>query len=494
MCYPFPRVFSAPQLDVNSGTPLYRQLFESLRQSIDSGDLEKGSKLPATRELAGLLGLNRATIAAAYSLLESDGYISGHVGRGSFVTGGARRTLDWNALLAEQVLSAPAQAPPEAISFETSRPSERLFPMDAFRETCREVLDSPGAASILQLGSPLGFGPLRQHLMDAARAEGVLGSGDDLIVTSGCQQGLDLLQRVLIRPGDRVALEDPVYPGIRNLFQISGAQVTGIPVGPVGFDLAALERILDRDETRLLVVTPNFQNPTGATMPSHERTALLQLAHAAGVVVVENDIYGELRYHGDPEPPLKRLDTSGSTVLLRSFSKIAFPGLRVGWVIGPAPLIARMAEVKQLSDLHTDQLSQAILLRFRESGRLAAHLRRMLEAGVKRLHAVLDACERHLPEGSTFSRPQGGMNLWVRLPAPLDAGELLGRAQREGVTYLPGKFFTVSRPDPGGFRLSFAGLPPEQIRRGLSLLGEVFSAELEGMRTRRSAAPAPALV
>jgi 2-aminoadipate transaminase len=221
---------------------------------------------------------------------------------------------------------------------------------------------------------------------------------------------------------------------------------------------------------------------------------ILAQARQAGVVVVENDIYGELRYEGEPVPPLKELDQTGDTILLRSFSKVAFPGLRVGWVTGPRALIARLAEAKQLADLHTDQLSQALLLRFAESGRLASHKNRILAAGAERLAAVLAACERSLPPTTRFTRPQGGMNLWVRLPEPLDAAELLARAERENVAYVPGKYFEVTHHELGSLRLSFAGLAPEKIRAGVAILGEVFSSELERVRAQRRYDPAPAMV
>ncbi|MBI4875998.1 MAG: PLP-dependent aminotransferase family protein [Acidobacteria bacterium] len=484
------------QLDPQSETPLYRQLFDLIRDQIESGTLARGERLPPTRELAVQLGLNRTTVSAAYERLETDRLIQGHVGRGSFVRGPEPRiALAWEQVLAEdEGLRLAGAAPEAAISFATSRPSERLFPLDDFRLTCAEVLASSRAAQILQLGSPAGYAPLREHLAEGARSEGAARAGDDVVVTSGCQQGLDLLQRVLVRPGDTVIVEDPVYPGLRTLFQHSGAHLAGIPVGPSGIDIDALERAMAAHPPRLVVVTPNFQNPTGATMPLDSRLALLRLARQARAVLAENDIYGGLRYAGERVPTIKELDDTGDTVLLRSFSKIAFPGLRVGWVVAPHPLAARLAEAKQWTDLHTDQLSQAILLRFAESGRLAAHHARIVAAGAERLHAVLEACERRLPAGSRFSRPQGGMNLWVRLPEPLDAGELLGRAQREGVSYLPGRFFAVSRHEPGGLRLSFAGLEPAEIRKGVAVLGEVFADEMDRVRRTGRPGPAPAMV
>ena len=462
-------------LDAHSESPLYRQLFDRIRSLIETGVLEDGERLPATRELAGSLGLNRTTVSAAYELLESEGLLKGHVGRGSFV-------------------SAPKSKPAPPISFATSRPSELLFPLDEFRATCTEVIQSDEAQSILQLGCPSGYSPLRQFLYDEARAEGVARPSDDILITSGCQQAFDLLQRALISNGETVLLEDPVYPGLRNAFQRGGARLVGIPVGPEGVDLDQLARAVARERPSLLVVTPNFQNPTGATLPLAGRQSLLRIAARAGVTVVENDIYGDLRYEGEHVEPVKKLDGSGATILLRSFSKLAFPGLRVGWVIGPRPLIDKLTEAKQWSDLHTDQLSQAVLLRFAESGRLKAHRQKMLAAGHERLQAALSACRKYLPPGSTFTKPAGGMNLWVRLPEQLDAGELLVRAEREGVTYLPGKFFGVGKIESGSLRISFAGLAPDKIEAGIAILGRIFGSELERVQDYAKLRPATALV
>jgi 2-aminoadipate transaminase len=256
----------------------------------------------------------------------------------------------------------------------------------------------------------------------------------------------------------------------------------------------ALGRLLEKEHPRLLVVTPNFQNPTGSTMPLEARKAVLALARRAGVVIVEDDLYGELRYHGVEVPSIKRLDTSGDAILLGSFSKVAFPGLRVGWAIGPRHFIARLTEAKEASDLHSDQLSQAVLLRFAESGRLDAHRRKMLPAGAERLKTILSACAKELPKGSRFTRPEGGMSVWVSLPEPLDSSDLALRAERENVGYLPGRYFAVSRPQTDSLRLSFASLAPEQIRAGLAVLGKIFRAELDRARQAHRDDPAPAMV
>jgi 2-aminoadipate transaminase len=461
-------------LNADGKTPLFRQLHTQIKELIESGVVAKGSRLPATRELAGQIGLNRTTVSAAYALLESEGLITGHVGRGSFVAGASSAT-------------------PAAASFSRSRPSELLFPLEEFRKTCSEVIASAEAASILQLGSPSGYPPLRKYLLEQAREEGVARESDEIIITSGCQQAFDLLQRA-IPPAATVLIEDPVYAGARNVFERAGVRLIGIPVGRDGMDLEALERAIVREQAEFVCVTPNFQNPTGASMPLAARENLLRITQSARVTIIENDIYGALRYEGEPIPAVKRLDDTGSTILLRSFSKVAFPGLRVGWVIAPRPLIERLTEAKQWSDLHTDQLSQAVLLRFAESGRLERHRQRMLVAGGERLQAALGACAAYLPAGTRFTRPRGGMNLWVELPGPLDAAELLPRAEREGVTYLPGRFFAVSRPQPNALRISFAGMTPDEIRAGIAALGRIFREELERVRAHVPAVEAAALV
>lgn len=479
-----------PPIDLNheSDTPLYRQLYEQIVAAISSGKLARGERLPATRELASSIGLARASVENAYKLLEADGLIKGHVGRGSFVEG----KLDWDALIPSE--EAPPAGTTAIVSFAASRPSELEFPLDEFRATCREVIDSKQAVHILQLGPASGYGPLRKFLLDYLRGRGVAGPDDDILITSGVQQAFDLIQRVLASRGETVLMEDPVYPGLRNAFLRGGARVVGLPMSDEGVEIDSLGKILEREHPRLMVLTPNFQNPTGATIPLDARKEILAMAQRAGVVVVENDLYGALRYSGADVTPIKQLDSSGDTILLGSFSKIAFPGLRVGWAIGPRQFIAGLTEAKEASDLHSDQLSQAVLLRFAESGRLEAHLQKMLKAGAARLAACLEGCAKELPQGSDYTRPEGGMNVWVKLPEPLDAAELAVRAARENVGYLPGKYFAVSRPHTNALRLSFAGIEPHKISWGMQVLGMLFRSENTRIEKARRAEPAPALV
>lgn len=459
-----------PELRPDSEVPLYRQLYESIRQSIEMGSFRRGDRVPPTRELAQTLGVNRATVAAAYDLLEADGLIRGHVGRGSYVQAPEPRR---------------SSASTATISFATSRPSEDLFPLDEFRQTAAEVLADPQLAALLQLGAPAGLAPLRRYLLEKANAP-----NEEVLITSGCQQALDLTQRVFAPPASTVIVEDPTYGGLKSVFERQGVRLVGLPVGSHGIDPVDLERSLERERPRLVLLTPNFQNPTGATLPIDARRRIGELITRAGVPLIEIDIYRDLRYAGAALPSIKSLAPDADVLLLGSFSKIAFPGLRTGWMIGPRSLITRLTEAKQWSDLHSDQLSQAILLRFAESGRLERHLKKMLAANQRCLEAAIETSERELPEGSVITRPQGGMNLWITLPEPLDAAELLPLAQREGVAYLPGRHFAVDRRADRSLRLSFAGVSPEQIRAGITILGRVARSELARRSFEREAAPA----
>jgi DNA-binding transcriptional MocR family regulator len=474
--------------DPVSSTPIYRQLSQRLAGWIHDGTLPDGTRLLPTRELAGLLGLNRTTVAAAYEALEADGLLKAHVGRGSYVCapGHRFRSFDWAArfrasLPAVQTIAA---ADPDAVNFLSWRSEPAPWAIEALRRAATEVLSGP----ILQLGPAEGYSPLREYLWSRMAAEGHARPEDDLLITSGCQQGLDLVAKVLVAPGDTVLVEDPVYPGARDLFLAAGVQVRGLAVGPWGISTTELEQELTRSRPGLLVVTPNFQNPTGATLPLEARREVLRLAARFQVPIVENDVYAGLRYRGEDLPSLKSLDPEGLVIYLRSFSKAAFPGLRVGWCVAPQSVVRRLAAAKQLTDLHTDQLSQAVLHRLAVEGVLHRHLENLRAAGTTSLEAALDAVSPLV-----LARPDGGAHLWLRLPEPLDASELLVRARDHQVVFIPGRYFAVSRSHAGALRLTFAGLAPDQVRRGLAILTGLI-ATLAPAAQDRSEGGVPALV
>jgi 2-aminoadipate transaminase len=488
-------------LQPESHIPLYVQLRDQLRALVHSGELRSGDRIPASRELAGQLGVHRTTVANAYAELESEGLIQGHVGRGTFIcrvpvkqfsppprpngNGGAMR---WEALFAdergEEGLSRMMPVVPQgAIGFTSARPSDELFPVTEFRRCCNAVLRTEGRR-ILQLGSTDGYEPLKRVVMNMLREQGLNVSSEQLLITDGCQQAIDLVCKAFLRPGDSVALENPAYPGAIAI--LAGARVRTLAVavetdpartGHVGLDIDGLETVLMQNRVKFLFVTPDFHNPTGTALPVGERRRLLEIASRYQVPVIEDGIYARIRLRGSAVPSLKELDRSGNVIRIDSFSKIAFPGLRVGWCIGPESVIERLRLVKQSTDLHTDQLAQATLAEFIRRGYLARHLAKTLKVYRNRLAAMEEALEKHMPEQTRWTRPEGGMSIWVSLPPGFDSAEFLIHARERGVLFVPGRYFYLQHPQPNTLRLGFASEDEKRIARGIETLGELLKVE-----------------
>jgi 2-aminoadipate transaminase len=493
------------QLQPQSHVPLYIQLRDQLRALVHTGELRPGDRIPASRELATQLGVHRTTVANAYAELESEGLIQGHVGRGTFIRGttaplkftpapagiaaGANGGVRWESLFAdergEEALSRLLDAAPNGgVSFVVARPAEEVFPVEEIRQCCNVVLRRDGAR-ILQLGPTDGYAPLKEVLLSWLRSEGLAVKDENLLITDGCQQALDLLCKAFLRPGDSVLLENPTYPGSIAIFAGARVRCLGVPVhtgsdpGSVpGVDIGALEATLMQNRVKLMVLTPDFQNPTGTTLPVAARRRLLELAARHQVPIVEDHIYARLRTSGEKVPSLKHLDRANVVIQVDSFSKVAFPGLRVGWCIAPEKVIERLRLVKQTTDLHTDQLAQAALAEFTKRGWLERHLARTRKLYARRLGVMQQALARYMPEGVRWTRPEGGMCVWVELPLGFDASELLIHVREKGVLFAPGRYFYFQHPQPNTLRLGFAGLDEPQITRGIATLGQLLVVEM----------------
>jgi len=508
-------------LQPESHVPLYIQLRDQVRALVNTGDLRPGDRIPASRELAVQLGVHRTTVANAYAELESEGLISGHVGRGTFVLGemngkksqpishppALNGNLRWESLFADErgdeVLSRMCQAEPRGvISFVLARPATEFFPVEDLRN-CSNVVWRKEGPEILQFGSADGYPGLKQALVSMLRGEGYKCADENLLITDGCQQALDLLCKAFLRPGDTVLIENPTYPGTLAVLAGARVRVLGAPVktesGPgtiPGVDVSAMEFVLMQNRVKMIILTPDFHNPTGTTMPVSERRRVLELAARFQVPVVEDHIYARLRARGERVPSLKQLDSSNLVIQIDSFSKIAFPGLRVGWMIAPANVIERLRLVRQATDLHTDQLAQAILAEYMRRGLLSGHLERTRKAYCLRLAALEQALARHMPHGTKWTRPEGGMCVWVDLPPGFDASELLIHVRERGVLFSPGRYFYLQNPMPTALRLGFTGLNEREIARGIATLSDVLRIEMRKRQrgARRAEMPRMALV
>lgn len=497
-------------LDSGLDKPLYAQIRDQIRERIKSGVLKPGDRLEPSRELARRLGVHRTTVGNAYADLEAEGLIQGTVGRGTFVSplaatlrnsaSPARRAAHdffWTSFLTQEqqddslgrLMASASQ--PDVISFASARSSDELSPVDLVRRAMDEVFRREGA-KMLHYGSSDGYPPLKSFLQARLGRDGIPVELEEILITHGCQQSLDLVRRTLVASGDAVVCENPTYTGLWHVFESPGVRLIGVPMTMEGMDLDFLEAVLDQNKVKLILASPNFQNPTGRTMPLANRKRLLELATRFQVPVVEDDIYGALRYVGRELPPLKSLDAAGLVIYLSSFSKVGFPGLRVGWVVASRRVIERLRWAKQRADLHTNLLGQALLEAFGRRGWLDKLIRRSRKVYERKLGVLRRIAERYFPPEAKVSYPEGGMSVWVELPAGLDAAELLVKAQDRRVIFAPSRYFYFQNPRHNAFRLCFTALTDEQIETGVRILGELLKAEVRKGKTGKKGAPAGA--
>ena len=360
---------------------------------------------------------------------------------------------------------------PGVISFAGGLPAPELFDASGLRAAFAAVLSGPAAGRALQYSTTEGDPALRSALAARLTDRGLATTAEQLLVTSGSQQALTLVATVLLEPGDAVLVEEPSYLAALQAFQLAGAQVVPVPCDDHGLDPDAVAALAARHGARLLYTVPTFQNPTGRTLPLARRTALVEVAARAGLWVIEDDPYGELRYAGEPEPALASLPGAEDRVLaLSTLSKVAAPGLRIGWVRAPETLRRPLTVAKQAADLHSSTVDQAAAARWLAVVDLEAHLRVLREAYGARRDALLGGLAAALPPGSVHNRPEGGMFVWARLPDGWDADRLLRRALERDVAFVPGAPFFAGPPDRATLRLSFTTHPPAEIAEGLRRL------------------------
>jgi GntR family transcriptional regulator/MocR family aminotransferase len=486
-------------VDLSSDVPVYRQIADGVRAAALDGRLDSGRRLPPTRDLARQLGVNRNTVVAAYDLLAADGVVRSHTGRGTYLVVGSASasappsplgSAAWFTGFSRAVegpgvgglLSAYSAAIwSDGISFAGSYPARDLMPVDKFRRALTDVLARDGA-DLLSYGPTAGHGALRESVAREMRRNGSKVSADGIVVTNGSQQGLDLVFRALLDRGDPVVLEEPTYTGALSVLHSLGARLVGVPVDEDGIRPDLLAVALERHRPRVVYLQPTFHNPTTAVMGEGRRREVLSLASRHRCVVVEDDWAGDLRLEGTNLPTLHALDTDGRVVYVSTFSKKLIPGLRIGWVAAPAPVLDRLVTLKQIEDCGTSPVLQAALHAFLEGGGLEAHLARVRPAYRERRDAMVAALERHFPEGASWTVPAGGLFLWVTLAAGFDSGELLALARERGVLFNRGDLFHVEGGGRNFLRLSYAAVPRDRIEAGIEALGKLVKERWPGAR------------
>jgi len=474
-------------LDTDSEIPLYRQVESFLRLQIQSGSMPAGTRLPATRQLAEELGISRITVKNAYAELESDGWIGGREGSGTFVMDGGRLTtaggepsgIPWPLWQMElppadaKEADGPAaeRVHPHPISF-TGVGDPRYFPLQDFYKALRKVIRRDGIEALEYGEFKGGYQPLRETIAQVLTSQGIQTRPGNVLITTGSQQALALACRVLLNPGDTVLVEKPTYNFALELFRSMGSEIVGIPVDENGMITEVLEGFLQKFHPRLVYTIPNFQNPTGCCLSSPRRRQLLAVADRYNIPLLEDDFAGDLRFEGRALPAIKALDPGGRVIYTGTFSKMLMPGLRMGFLVADGPVYASLVRCKRVHDLTSSTLVQRTLNEYVTVGRYQRHVRRSCRIYRKRRDAMLAAIREFLPEGIAVNPPQGGLFIWLRLPDGISSQDLLLSASVEGVEFAPGtRFF----PDPADgkpyLRLNFATRTEEEILIGIRRLG-----------------------
>ena len=395
----------------------------------------------------------------------------------------SQRTQRMKASAIRELLKVTEQ--PDIISFGGGFPAPDVFPVEEFKKACNYVLEHKGAEA-LQYGGTDGYVPLREMILRHSINLGINVNIGNILITSGSQQALDLLGKIFINRGDRILVESPTYLGALQAWNAYGAEYITVPVDEYGMITEKLEEAL-RIGPKFIYVLPNFQNPTGTTLSLERRKKLIQLADRYGVPIVEDDPYGQLRYEGEDLPAVELLDSqmrvqngtyTGNVIYLSTFSKILSPGLRLAWVIAPDGVIGKLGLAKQGCDLHTSTFNQIVAHEVGQHGFIDRHIMVIKKVYHERRNVMLDSLEEHMPEGVKWTRPQGGLFLWLTLPEQFDTTDMLPEVIQEKVAYVPGEFFHPDGSGKNTMRLNFSFCSPEQINEGIARLGKAFKKKL----------------
>ncbi len=477
--------------------PLYRKVQDQLVGAILRGSMPAGSRLPSVRGLAKDLGVSRVTVETAYEALEAQGLIEARARSGTYVTGFLGQpaahagvapglSLPWEARLApcanparermlNQVFRGVCVEGTIPLAWGAGDPA--LFPVEPFRLIINRILRRSGGAA-LGPEETQGHRGLREAFAAYLRKLDVPATADTIVVTSGSQQAIDLVVSALVQPGDRVAVEDPTWPGALGALEAAGARMIGIPVDEHGMRMDALERALGEGDVRLVYTVPTYQNPTGAVMPASRRRELVRLARRHGLPVLEDDALREVRFGSPLPPPLAALDPSGNVIYVGSFSKSLMPAARLGYLVAPPALVRWTVERKRSRDLFCSPLLQRAMAAYLESGEAVRHWKRISRVYAQRQRVMADALARHFPAGAKWRRPAGGPVLWVRVPDAISVRALFEDAMRAGVSFAPGEAFFVTPADQPWIRLNFAALDEKRIALGVEKLGALLHAAL----------------
>ncbi|MBR6755689.1 MAG: PLP-dependent aminotransferase family protein [Peptococcaceae bacterium] len=366
---------------------------------------------------------------------------------------------------------------PDMISFGGGLPSEESFPVEDLKNIINDITADLNGG-VLQYGVTEGYLPLREEIVKLMASKGVQISVDEVLVTAGSQQGLDLIAKAFIDKGDKIIVESPTYLAALQAFRMYEAEFIEAPLDEDGVIPAELDRILATEKVKLIYLIPTFQNPSGRTISAERRKELMEVIRKYDVVLIEDDPYGDLKYTDDIYPTMKSMDTTGQVLYFGSFSKIIAPGFRVGYSIASAPILSKMVEGKQSCDLHVSIFSQMVIAEYLKRGLLPEHLQVINAQYKEKRDLMLASLEEHMPDGVTWTHPEGGLFLWLELPAGMSSNELLPEAVNQKVAYVCGDSFYAAGEPKNAMRINFSNATKENIVKGIITLAEVIKNKM----------------
>lgn len=474
-------------IERNSPVPLFRQIYKSIATLINTKALLPGDRLPSSRKLAQHLELDRTTVYRAYEELWANGYINSKPGSYSVVNQVFPQPMDSEAQLKTEInwadkieaalesVSEKQAVPENCIDFKSLSPDPKIIPAASFRKALNHVMYNSGSY-LLQYQTNTGYPPLLKYISRRLKQHKIRVCKNELITTQGVQHALDLLCRLLIKPGTKIITENPTYPEALNLFRYHKAEVVPVKTTKMGMDLSHLEKLLKKEHPAFIYTMPNYHNPLGICTTMEHREKLINLCAMYKVPIIEDGFEEEMKYFGKAIPPLKALDTPGIVIYLGTFSKIAFPGLRLGWIAAPSELISSLIKLKKLTLLSDNYVLQAAVHQFCKSGQYNLHLNRIHRLYRRRMALTLKTIKQ-IVDGQKIQAiwPIGGYTIWVDYTkCSITEMEFNKQLSRYKVLISPGKGFFVERPREKTFRISIAHASEEDIINGIAILGRLL--------------------
>lgn len=450
--------------------PLYIKLAKSLQDLIIKGEIIDGDKLPTIREMAQTLKLNNSTVIAAYRYLEEQGLVYTKVGSGTYCLPENRIIKDEQDVIPG--LNVRIELPEGGIDLAGNTPGQELFPVNSFNRAIKEVLDSDGASAFAYQESE-GFYGLRDTICDfSMKHYGINNNINNIIITSGAQQAMDLISKVLVLPGDTVFAENPSYIGARSIFKMRGAKIVGIPVDKDGLNISLVEYYAKRYKPRLLYTMPIYQTPTGVCMSKQKRSDLLKLSLKYDFYIIEDDILSDLSLDDDKLLPLKSQDINDRVIYIKSFSKMLMPGIRTGYIIAPSSIINKIISAKYSTDISTSGLIQRALSIYLKSGDWEDYILHLMSVCKNRLDEINKYKKNFQQVGLNFAIPKGGLGLWMKLPDNTYDMQIYYKCLEKKVLTVPGSSFYISPMfnSEKFLRISYAATDTEKLHIGLDAL------------------------